>query len=64
MKDARPNQAQTKARKLISVMPLSAPPMSRLSKFQLKLFIGGADQRKRKVSFMAFFVLIGLQNKI
>ena len=58
------NQAKTKARELISVMLPLAPPMNRLFKFQLKLFIGGTDQRKRKVSFMAFVGLIGLQNEI
>ena len=59
-----PNQAQTKTRELISVMPQSAPPMNRLFKFYQKLFIGGADQSKTKVGSMALIGLIGLQNNI
>ena len=59
-----PNQAQIKARELISVLPRLVPPMNRLFKFHLKLFIGGADQSKTKVGFMAFIGLIGLQNEI
>ena len=58
------NQAQTKARELISVRPRLAPPMKRLFKFHLKLIIGGADQSKTKVGSMAFIWLIGLQNEI
>ena len=57
-----PNQAQTKARELISVLPQLVPPMNRLFKFHLKLFIGGADQSKTKVGSMALIGLIGLQN--
>ena len=56
-----PNQAQTKARELISVVPPLVPPMNRLFKFYLKLFIGGADQSKTKVGSMAFIGLISLQ---
>ena len=42
----------------------SAPPMSTIFKFQLKLIIGGADQSMRKIGFMPFFGLVGLQNTI
>ena len=59
-----PNQAQIKARELISVLPRLVPPMNRLFKFHLKLFTGGADQSKTKVGSMAFVGLIGLQNEI
>ena len=59
-----PNQAQTKARELISVLLPSEPPMNRLFKFCLKLFIGGADQSKTKVGSMAFIGLIGPQNEM
>ena len=41
----------------------SEPPMSTIFKFQLKLIIGGADQSMRKIGFMPFFGLAGLQNK-
>ena len=37
--------------------------MSRISKFQLKLIIGGANQSKAKVGFMAFVGLISLKIK-
>ena len=60
----RPNQAQTKALKPIFVMLPSAPPMSTMFKFQLKLIIGGADQSRRKIGFLAFFGLVGLPNEI
>ena len=55
-----PNQAQTKALKPISIKFPSAPPMSTIYKFQLKLIIGGADQSMREIDFMAFFGLVGL----
>ena len=58
------NEAQTMARELISVMLPSEPPMNKLFKFCLKLFIGGADQSKTKVGSMALIGLIGLQNDI
>ena len=29
-----------------------------------KMIIGGADQSRRKIGFMAFFGLVGLQDKI
>ena len=50
--------------KSISIKFPSVPPMSKIFKFQLKLIIGGADQSMRKIDFMAFFGLAGLQNKI
>ena len=45
-------------------MPPSEPPMKRLFKFHLKLFIGGAEQNKTKVGFMTFIGLLGLRNEI
>ena len=63
-KAAKSNQAQTKALKPISLMLQSEPPMSTIFKFQLKLIIGGADQSMRKIGFMPFFGLVGLQNTI
>ena len=59
-----PNQAQTKARELISVMFPSVPPMNRLFKFQLKLFISGAYKSKTKNGFVAFMRIIDLQKEI
>ena len=60
----RSNQAPTKVLKPISIKFTSVPPMSKIFKFQLKLIIDGADQSLRKIDFMAFFGLVGLQNKI
>ena len=60
----RPNQAQIKALKPISFMLPSAPPISTIFKFEIKLIIGGADQSNRKIGFMAFFGLAGLQDEI
>ena len=54
----------TKALKPISVKFPSVPPMSKIFKFQLKLIIGGVDQSMRKIGFMPFFGLVGLQNTI
>ena len=64
MKAPKAKQSSNKGLKPMSVKLPSAPPMSKIFKFQLKLIIGGADQSMRKIDFMAFFGLVGLQNKI
>ena len=64
MKAAKAKPSSKKALKLISVKFPSAPPMSTIFKFQLKLIIGGADQSMRKIGFTAFFGLVGFQNRI
>ena len=64
MKAAKAKPSSKKALKPLSFMLPSAPPISTIFKFQLKLIIGGADQSMRKIGFMAFFGLVGLQNEI
>ena len=64
MKNARAKPSSNKGQRANSVFPRLVPPMNRLFKFHLKLFIGGADQSKTKVGSMAFIGLIGLQNEI
>ena len=64
MKAAKAKPSSKKGPNPISVMLPSAPPISTIFKFQLKLIIGGADQSMRKIGFMPFFGLVGLQNTI
>ena len=64
MKAAKAKPSSNKGPEANSFMLSSVPPINTIFKFQLKLIIGGADQSRRKIGFMAFFGFVGLQNKI
>ena len=64
MKDARAQPSSNKGQKANFSHVPSAPPMNRLFKFQLKLFISGAYKSKTKNGFVAFMRIIDLQKEI